>query len=495
MHDRTGFVPPVPMTPVSRVTFLDLCALEWRRLSRDTVFWVVVGLSCLALWYGLANGAAWMRLQEQAIAQAHAIASEHIAEAKSEARRRDAVPGQEIGVFDDPRSAVGFESRFLRIHDCLEPTPLAMVAVGQSDLLPYCLRVQTGPLSYFAAHHEWENPLRLLLGRFDSAFAIIYILPLLVLVASFDLLAREKELGTLPLLMSYPVPISRWLATRFLLRAVAFIGIVLGALLLGLLAAGFDVSAPGATSRLALYLAGTTAYLAFWFALAWYINARGGSSASHALRLVGAWLVLVILVPAGLNLVAKQVAPLPSRITFVDAVRQASDASARKASELLKDFFHDHPELAPGVTRRADVGSRRLALNQVTEAAMAPDIQRFQDRNERQQAVIDRLSFLSPAIVFQQAANLLSGNDQRRHRLFLAAVEGHRAELMRFFQPAFVSDAAFTGFDDVPAFEFRDVSIDAATEKSAMAASILLMPIALLIFGGVGALRRPPLER
>lgn len=83
MHDRTGFVPPVPMTPVSRVTFLDLCALEWRRLSRDTVFWVVVGLSCLALWYGLANGAAWMRLQEQAIAQAHAIASEHIAEAKS----------------------------------------------------------------------------------------------------------------------------------------------------------------------------------------------------------------------------------------------------------------------------------------------------------------------------------------------------------------------------------------------------------------------------
>jgi ABC-2 type transport system permease protein len=453
------------------------------------------GLSCLALWYGLANGAAWMRFQKQTIIRAEAMASDGVAVAKAEAQRRDAMPGQEIGTFDDPRSAVGFESRFLRLHDCLAPTPLAMAAVGQSDLLPYCVAVKTGPLSFFAASYEWENPLRLLLGRFDSAFAIITLLPLLVLVASFDLLAREKELGTLPLLMSYPVPLSRWLATRFLLRAVVFIGVVVTAMLLGLLVTGFDASAPGATSRLALYLALTTTYLAFWFALAFVIDARGGSSASHAVVLAGAWLVLVVLVPAGLNLVVKQATPLPSRIAFVDAVRQASDASARKAGELLKDFFHDHPELAPGVTRRADVGSRRLAVNQATEAAMAPDIQSFQERNERQQAVIDGLSFLSPAIVFQQAANLLSGNDQSRHRLFLAAVERHRAELRRFFQPAFVSDAAFTGFDEVPAFEFRDTSLEAATEKSAIAASILLVPTALLILGGVCALRRPPLDR
>jgi ABC-2 type transport system permease protein len=473
----------------------DLLVLECRRLGRDAVFWIAVALSCLALWYGLANGAGWMRFQEQTIARAGALAADGVVRAKAEAQRRDALPVQEIGAFDDPRSAVGFESRFLRLHDCLAPTPLAMVAVGQSDLLPYCVAVKTGPVPFFAASYEWENPLRLLLGRFDSAFAIIYILPLLVLVASFDLLAREKELGTLPLLMSFPVALSRWLAMRFLLRVAVFIGSVLAALLLGLTMLGFDASAPGALTRLVLYLALTTAYLGFWFALAFLVNARGGSSASHALTLAGAWLVLVVLVPAGLNLVVKQLTPLPSRIAFVDSVRAASDASARNAAELLKDFFHDHPELAPGVTRRADAGSRRLAVNQATEAAVAPDTQRFEERNQSQQAMIDGLRFLSPAILFQQAANMLAGTDPSRHRQFMGAVEAHRAELRGFFAPAFVSDAAFTGFDEVPAFVYRDDSVGAALNEALLGILALLVPVAVLIMGGGVALRRPRLER
>jgi len=249
MHDRTGSIAPAPRLRRTDVTSGDLLALEWRRLRRDAVFWIAVAASCLAVWYGLANGAGWMRFQEQAIARASAIAEEGLAEAKAEAQRRGALSGQEIGIFDDPRSAIGFESRFLRLHDCLAPTPLAMVAVGQSDLFPYCVAVKTGPLSFFAASYEWENPLRLLLGRFDSAFAIITILPLLVLVASFDLLAREKEMGTLPLLMSFPIALSRFLAMRFLLRAAIFIGGVLAAMLLGLALVGFDASAPAALPR------------------------------------------------------------------------------------------------------------------------------------------------------------------------------------------------------------------------------------------------------
>jgi ABC-2 type transport system permease protein len=492
MHDKTALA---AASPSSDATFLDLVALEWGQLRRDTIFWIACGLSFLSLWYGLANGSAWMRFQEQAIVEARAIGVQRLAEAKSEVQRRAASPQREIGIFDDPRSAVGFESSYLRIHDCLEPSPLAMVAVGQSDLLPYCYRVQTGPLAFFTANNEWENPLRLLLGRFDSAFAIITILPFLVLLVSFDLLAREAELGTLPLLGSCPVPISVWLATRFLLRAFTFVGLVLGAILLGVSALGFDAFAPGALLRLALYLAMTTAYLAFWFALAWFVNARGGSSASHALSLAAAWLVLVVLVPGSLNLAVQQADPLPSRVSFIDAIRRASDESARTAGELLKDFFHDHPELAPGLTRRADVGSRRLAVNQATEAAMRPEQEDFRRRNQSQQTLVDSLRFLSPAIVFQQAANALSGNDPSRHRDFEQAVEAHRAELRRFFAPHFVSDAPFTQFDDVPAFVHSDPPLGPAAKSVPFDILALLVPIALFVAGGAAALRRPLFER
>ncbi len=314
-----------------------------------------------------------------------------------------------------------------------------------------------------------------------------------VLMATYDLF-RVKETGTLPLLLSCPVPLVRFLAVRILLRAALFIGAVLAAMHLGLIAVGFDAAAPGATARLALYLALTTAYLGFWFALAFVVDARGGSSASHALLLAGAWLVLVVLMPAGLDLVVKQLTPLPSRIAFVDSVRAASDESARNAAELVKDFYHDHPELAPGATRRAEVGSRRLAVNQATEAAVEAEPRRFTERAESQQALIEDLRFLSPAIVLQQAANILSGNDRNRHRKFMAAVEAHRAELRAFFEPAFVSDAAFTRFDEVPAFRFRDASVDASLEAAAIAAATLVVPTALLILCGAASLRRLPLE-
>lgn len=462
---------------------LDLVGLEWRRLRRDAMFWAATALSCLAIWYGLANGAAWMRFQEQAIARSGVIAEEGLASAKAEALRLAAIPGSGIGSWSDPRNPAGFEGRFLHLYDCMKPTPLAMVAVGQSDLLPYCLRVGAGPLSYYAANHEWENPLRLLLGRFDATFAIITLLPLLVLAASFNLLSRERELGTLPLILSYPVPLSRWLGVCFLLRVLVFVGLVIGALILGLIAVGFDASAPGAIARLALYLAMTAAYLGFWFAAAWLVNARGGSSAGHALVLASLWIALVILAPAGLNL------------AFVDAVRQASDASTRKASTLLADYFHDHPELARGATSRAQFGSRRLAVNMATEAAVRPELDRFRGSNESQQGLIDRLRYLSPALLFQQAANALSGNDSARHRQFLDVVEAHRAEGRRFFAPAFVSDAAFTGFDEVPSFTHRDDQVGIVVKDASVGILLLLVSIAFLSIGGAIALRRPPLER
>jgi ABC-2 type transport system permease protein len=221
----------------------------------------------------------------------------------------------------------------------------------------------------------------------------------------------------------------------------------------------------------------------------------GGASASHARRLASLWLVLVVLAPAGLDLLVKSLYPPPSRVAFIDAVRRAADASAREASRLLADYFHDHPELTQGSTRRAEFGSRRLAVNRATEAAVAPEQERFRNSRESHQAVIDGLRFLSPAIVFQQAADALAGNDAGRYRSFTAAVEAHRDALRRFFAPAFVSDAPFTDFDAVPAFDFRDGSFGTTVKEASLVTFALLVPIALFISGGVAALRRPLLGR
>jgi ABC-2 type transport system permease protein len=425
------------------LTMAGLMRLEWRRLRRDLSFWAAIALGCLMLWYGLANGAAFIRFQQGAIEKTRIITQEKRAHAKAAAEHSNAERGAEIGPFHDPHSATPFESRFLPLYDCLPPGPLAMIAVGQSDLLPVCIRVTAGPLSVYSANYEWENPLHLLLGRFDCAFAVLYLLPLLAFVISFNLLSRERELGTLPLVLASPVPLTRWLGACFLLRGLIFLGAVLFALVAGLFVVGFDLFAPGAALRLALFLALVTAYLVFWFALAFAINARGLSSAANALGLVGLWLMIVMIIPASLNLGVKRAFPLPSRVDFLNDLRQASDDNSRKTGEAGKSFLHDHPELAFG--------------NIATEPGNDPFNQRFIAQNARQQVMIECLRFMSPAIVFQQGTNELAGNDQARHRRFMAAVETHRAKVKAFFQTGFMADADFAA---VPPFEFREDALD-----------------------------------
>ncbi|MGH8549730.1 MAG: ABC transporter permease [Methylococcales bacterium] len=313
-----------------------LSALEWHRLRRDRIFWTVTGLCAIALCYGLGNGFAWMHFQQRAIQRAETIAREKLREAKTKAVELNRDPGRQFDGWSDPRSAIGFEGVFLRLHDCLEPVPLAMAGVGQSDLLPYCVRVATGPWPTFLASYEWENPLRLLLGRFDCAFVLIYLLPLLVVVICFNLLSRERELGTLPLLFSYPISPQRWLAVGFLVRASLFLGVTLSTLTLSLFLGGFDPTTPGALPRLALWLALIVAYGGFWFGLAWLVNARGGSSASNALTLVIVWLGLVMVLPACLNMLVKQLYPLPSRVEFINAIRDTTERAEKQGSTLLK---------------------------------------------------------------------------------------------------------------------------------------------------------------
>lgn len=478
------------------VSIFELTALEWRRLRRDWVFWAAVGLCIIAFWYGLGNGYAWMHFQQRAIQRAEIIAREKLAEAKAKAAELNRDPGRPSDVWSDPRSAIGFEGTFLHLYDCLKPAPLAMVGVGQSDLLPYCVRVTTGPWPNFLASYEWENPLRLLLGRFDCTFVSIYLLPLLVAVISFNLLSRERELGTLPLLFSYPVSPQRWLAVGFLVRAGLFLGLTLSALALGLFLGGFDPTAEGALWRLVLWLALIAGYGGFWFGLAWLVNARGGSSASNAVTLAIVWLVLVIVLPTCLNLLVKEVYPLPSRVEFINAIRDATARAERQGSTLLKKYLQDHPDLAPG-DRKAnenDFFRTLIAVNGETERVLAPTQQRFRIQSQAQTALIERLAFLSPAIVFQQAGNALSGNDQARHRHFMDAVDAHRALVKQFFDPKFVSEAPFTAYEEVPRFDYRTLDVRPVTRITILGILILTAPTLLFGVWGWGLLRRPIFE-
>ena len=148
--------------------------------------------------------------------------------------------------------------------------------MGQTDLLPYCydVSIQTNESS-FLQNGEIENPLNLLVGRFDLAFVVVYLLPLLILALSFNVLSGEREQGTLALTLSQPVSARGVVTAKLAFRAILVMGLALGVSLFGVAFTG-GFGSPG---WVAVWCAAVAAYALFWFTLAAWVNGCGRSSA------------------------------------------------------------------------------------------------------------------------------------------------------------------------------------------------------------------------
>ncbi|MGD9904714.1 MAG: ABC transporter permease, partial [Vicinamibacterales bacterium] len=218
---------------------------EWRALSADATLWVIGLAFAGAIAYGVTNGAQWVAFQQQALAAAAAEETERYAALQAEVDTLQRTGGK-VSPFRDPRSAANAGGRMAPRYAALPPGPLAPLAIGQSDLLPYYFKVSTDARENIVAATEIENPQRLLVGRFDLAFVLVYFYPILILALAYNMLSGEQEQGTLALALSQPVPLRTLATGKVLLRAAVLVAVVIGTTMAALLIGGVDPTAPGA---------------------------------------------------------------------------------------------------------------------------------------------------------------------------------------------------------------------------------------------------------
>lgn len=377
----------------------------------------------------------------------------------------------------------------------LPPGPLAPLAIGQSDLLPYYFKISTDARETIVASTEIENPQRLLVGRFDLAFVVIYLYPLLILGISYNMLSSEKEHGTLALALAQPVALSTLVSGKVAVRAVLLGGLVVLFSLVALAVAGTDLIAPGAALRLLLWVGAVASYGALWFALAVFVASFGRPSATNATVLAGLWLVLIVMLPSLFNLVSTTLYPVPSRVEMIQAVRVASDEANAAGSTVLARYYEDHPELATGDAQQAmnEVNIVRVAVNDDVERRVRPVIDRFDRQLARQQSLVDSLKFLSPAILMQNALDDVAGSGTARHRHFMTQVTAYQRAWREYFVPLVFRKAAFTAFDEIPVFGFVEERTADVADRVIPALGGLLVPAALVGWTGLRRMARFPL--
>jgi ABC-2 type transport system permease protein len=466
---------------------------EWRSLAADGSTWIAVTLFAAAIGYGAFNGVRWSAFQRDAIAKAQEEETErhgkHEAEILRITRERATVSAG-----SDPRNPDAVGRSLGARYAILPPTPLSPLAVGQSDLLPYYIKVTTDARETVLAATEIENPQRLLTGRFDLAFVLIYLYPLLILALTYNLLSAEKEQGTLVLALSQPVSVRRLIAAKVALRFAVFVAALILTTVLAMALGGIHLAGLSVSSRFLMWAAAVTLYGLFWFTTAIAVTAFGKSSATNAMFLAGTWLVLVVLVPSLLSMAALTMYPVPSRVEMIQAMRVASDDANTEGSKLLSRYYEDHPELATGDAQQAmnDFNLVRVAVSAEVERQVRPVLNRYAEQLAKQQQIVEQARFFSPAILLQDALNDVAGTSAARHGEFIKQVEVYHEQWREYFVRLMFQKARLENYSDLPRFEFREEATGDVARRVAVSLAGLALPI---VFLGALAFVRLPLYK
>lgn len=447
--------------------------LELRLFLAERATWFLLILFAATLAYGIANGA-----------KAGLAARETAASIEKDAFQwnqqvREALERQAL----DPRQVAGRPTVAL-----LPPAPLPALAVGQADLLPSHESISLWRLAKPSeARTELENPSRLLAGRFDLAFVLVWLLPLFLLAAAYDLCAGDREAGTLRMVLAQGVAPWRWIAVRALARGTPVVTLAVGATLVaGTLADERDVGA-----RVALAAAVVVAYSAFWLAVAALVNGFARSAAAAATAVGSAWVAFVLVLPTLLNVVVETLHPTPSRAELVAESRAAAAEAEKRGTELVSSFYKDHPELAPP-GMQADMTSRMLAVQDEVGRAMEPVQQRFQDAVHAQQRVVDLWRFASPAIAAHEALTDIAGTGYWRHRAFQQQVNDFKDVVHGYYSPKFHKRVPLTKADVASFPRFTFVEEDASRWTARVATGVFGIAALALIAAIAAALRMSP---
>ncbi len=469
-----------------RATLRTVMRVEWRSLVRERAVWLVVALFAGLVAYAAVGGGSQVRSDRAAI---EAARREEAARLEGlGASLRGLAAGAEARPGADPRDPHVVGRELGRRAAILPPGPLAPVAIGQRDVMPHTVHVTSeARLAAGAADADLGSPTRQTSGPFDLAFVIVYLLPLVIIALTFDLLAGERERGTLALVLSQPVSLRSFVLGKALLRAACLLGLVVPIVVAApLLAGGAAPTGDGLIVRLGLFGALLIAYSAFWFAAALAVDAWGRSSSGNALALVGVWLALVVIVPGLVSVGVNALHPPPSRVELVSLTRSA----AREAEAQLSALEGDHgerPADAYGKTVR-----RSVEVQEELERRVQPVVDAFGVQLARQQRLVDRLRFLSPAIVVHEGLNDVSGSGVARYQHFAAQVDVfHRAHKAFFFdriRRGAPLDAA--DFEALPAFDYREQPTADLGARVGAGIVGLLVPALALLGLAIAGLRR-----
>lgn len=337
------------------------------------------------------------------------------------------------------------------------PTPLAALDPG--------VDAYTGTVMFLEGHRQnsatfsptYDGAQAGPFARLTPALTYQLLVPLVLIVMGFGVIAREREAATDRQLVTSGIsPASIWLGKTLALASVA--ALMLLPLLIGVLLTNTEASL--GLSFFALY----ALYLTLWVLIITAVSTWSSSSSKSLLSLLVIWTAVSVLLPrlvaSTANVVIATNSQIETDMEVIVALRAVGDghnandpAFNRLKANLLEEYGVDRVEDLPvnfrGIVAQAAEADLTDILNEYAEKRMANQV--------AQTDFVKSLEFVSPFLMLQSASMITAGSDGRTHHRFLREAEATRFQFVQDLNKVHANQMAYA--DDI------NRSSDSAAER------------------------------
>lgn len=402
---------------------LNIFLYEWKHFIRNPFKIVALLLFVLASIYGLHNGADLYEKQKAEIEKINQ---------KAEEQKQKIIAHYEKGEKSpEGRPWVDFTTPFWAIwnvptYHFKTPSPALVYSIGQAEQYGFYKQISVWASPYDAdMAEEIANPERLQTGTLDFAFALLFLLPLLLLVLTYNIKSTEAEQGFLSLIYVQTVSKNAWLLSRMLfyvsmLLLVTFALISYGAMLTSVFANAID-----AFLQMLFY---TLLYLAFWAAIYFIILQKGISILGNTLQMVGFWLFFTLIIPATVHQFVGITKPVNLMTDLIDVQRDGREKLfAQPDSVIDGKIFMLLPELKE--SKLANDTTKRLMLRNYSASALANQMVKevtepIAKENQDKNAIIRQSYWFNPLTFFQNQFNVIAQTHYQDYETYRKDIQG-----------------------------------------------------------------------
>ncbi len=322
------------------------------------------------------------------------------------------------------------------------PSNLAFAALGQRDTVSWKHNIRALALEGQIHEADANNPDFALIGRFDFAFVVTLLAPLLLILLLHDLSSAERAAGRHELLSATSArPGSPWFA-----RAALRVGALALCLAVALWAGGLIAE----TSFLALILSSLVVllHIGFWWGACALVDRRQWSSPVNLSVLIGIWLAVAVVVPAVIRMSVEAAVKLPDGGTIMLTQREAvNDAWDLPRSATWEPFVARHPEWADYTHTKAGQAFEwkwYYAFQQVGDQVAEPLSQAWREGRIKRDRLAGLLAWLSPPALAERALQAIAKTDLAASLAYEQRVRDYHAALRAYYYPRLFRDEPFS---------------------------------------------------